>query len=46
MGAGRQRAASVNCRRAIWQATASLSYVTGAHAFKVGFANTWIERET
>ncbi|HKH74723.1 MAG TPA: carboxypeptidase regulatory-like domain-containing protein [Vicinamibacterales bacterium] len=25
----------------IWETTGSLSYVTGAHAFKVGFRNSW-----
>jgi hypothetical protein len=25
----------------LWEAKASLSYVTGAHAFKVGFGNIW-----
>jgi hypothetical protein len=29
----------------IWEARASLSYVTGAHAFKVGFLNGWGEQE-
>ena len=29
----------------IWESTASLSYVTGAHAFKVGFRNSWGRQE-
>ena len=30
---------------AVWSAMASVSYVTGAHAFKVGFTNTWGRRD-
>ena len=30
----------------IWQASAALSYVTGSHAFKVGFSDVWIDRHT
>jgi hypothetical protein len=29
----------------IWGAMASVSYVTGAHAFKVGFTDTWARRD-
>ena len=29
----------------IWGATASLSYVTGAHAFKIGFSDTFARRD-
>ena len=29
----------------IWEATGSLTYVTGAHAFKVGFRNSWGSQE-
>jgi hypothetical protein len=29
----------------IWGGMASVSYVTGAHAFKVGFTNTWGRRD-
>jgi hypothetical protein len=30
----------------IWQASTALSYVTGTHAFKVGFTDVWISRHT
>ena len=29
----------------IWEATGSLNYVTGAHAFKIGFRNSWGTQE-